>query len=69
MTLPCPNDAKNLLRHAIESDDVSAAEATIRAHPELLNRPDSCPAVTLARTVAMAERLLALGSDIEAVSK
>lgn len=63
------NDAKNLLRDAIESDDVSAVEAVIRGHPELINSPDSRPAVTLARTVAMAERLLALGADLEAVSK
>jgi ankyrin repeat protein len=63
------DDAKNLLRHALELDDLSAAEAAIRAHPELLNSPDSRPAVTLARTVAMAERLLALGGNIEDVSK
>jgi ankyrin repeat protein len=63
------NDARNLLRHALESDDVSAVEAAIRAHPELLSSPDSRPAVTLARTVDMAERLMALGGDTEAVSK
>jgi ankyrin repeat protein len=63
------DDAKNLLRNAIELDDVSAVEAAIRAHPQLLNTPDSRPAVTLARTVDMAKRLLALGGDTEAVSK
>src|SRR5260221_2353096 len=63
------DDAKNLLRHALELDDVSAAEAVIRAQPQLLNSTDSRPALTLARTVHMAERLLALGGDLDAVTK
>ena len=64
------DEIKKRLRHALESNDVPAVEAAIRAHPELLTTPqDSRPAVTLARTVDMAKLLLALGADIEAVSK
>jgi hypothetical protein len=69
MILPMFNDAKNRLRRAFESNDVSEVEAAIREKPELLNGPDSRPAMTLARTVDMAERVLALGGDLEAVSK
>ena len=63
------NDARNLLRRAFDSNDFAAVEAALRAHPELLNNPDCRPPVTMTRTVEMAEHVLALGGDIEAVSK
>jgi ankyrin repeat protein len=63
------NDPENLLRHAIESCDVAGVEAAIRAHPEILNGPDSRPAVTFARRVDMAQRVLALGADLDTVGK
>ncbi len=54
---------------ALEADDFTSAEALIREHPELLNAPRERPAVTLARTVAMAELLLSRGADVEAVGQ
>jgi ankyrin repeat protein len=63
------DDAENLLRRAIQSDDVAEVEAVVRAHPVLLNRPNSRPAVTFARSADMAERVLTLGTDLEMVGK
>ena len=62
-------DAKILLRQAFDTNDFCAVEKTLRAHPELLNGPDSHPAVVMARTVEMAGQVLALGTDIEAVGR
>jgi ankyrin repeat protein len=53
----------------LESDDVAAIDALIHDHPNLLNAPNVRPAVTAARSIAMAERLLSLGADVEAASK
>src|ERR1043166_4652229 len=58
---------RNLLIRALESDDVAAIDALVRAHPGLLNAPKVRPAITAARSVATAERLLRLGADVEAV--
>jgi ankyrin repeat protein len=58
-----------LLIRALEGDDVAAMEALVHEHPELLNAAKQRPALTLARSVAMAERLLALGADVEAAGK
>jgi ankyrin repeat protein len=54
---------------ALESDDVAAISALIQDHPVLLNAPNVRPAVTAARSIATAERLLSFGADIEAVSR
>jgi Ankyrin repeats (many copies)/Ankyrin repeat len=64
-----PEQPHTLLKRALEADDIAAAEALIRAHPDLLNAANARPAITGARSVAVAERLLALGADVEAVSK
>jgi ankyrin repeat protein len=61
--------ARALLVRALEADDLAAAEALIHEHPDLLNAAKERPAVTLARSAAMAERLLNLGADIEAAAK
>ena len=53
---------------ALENDDTAVIEALMHDHPELLNTPKVRPAVTAARSVATAERLLGLGADLEAVS-
>src|SRR5215472_290 len=60
---------RTLLIRALEADDIVSIETLIRDHSELLNAPNVRPAVTAARTVATAERLLSLGADIGAVSK
>jgi ankyrin repeat protein len=54
---------------ALESDDVVAVEALLRDQPGLLNAPKVRPAVTAARSVATAERLLSLGAHVEAVGE
>jgi ankyrin repeat protein len=64
-----PENTCDLLRRALESDDVSSVEAIVLAHPELLSGGNVRPPVTAARSVAMAERLLSLGADVEAVGK
>jgi ankyrin repeat protein len=64
-----PEQPYILLKHALEADDIVAAEAVIRAHPDLLNAPNARPAVTGARSVATADRLLSLGADVAAVGK
>src|SRR5436190_13358386 len=64
-----PDNDRNFLCRAIESDDVSAVEAGVFAHPELLNAVGTRPPVTFARSVVMAERLLSLGADVEAAGK
>src|SRR5579862_5879367 len=62
-------DAQNLLGRALDAGDVSAVDAAILAHPELLNCPSSRPVVTMARSVDMAGHILALGADIDAVGR
>jgi hypothetical protein len=62
-------EPRTFLIRALESDDVAAIDALIHDHPNLLNAPNVRPAVTAARSVATAERLLSLGADVEAVSK
>jgi ankyrin repeat protein len=64
-----PDQPRTLLIRALESDDVAAIDALIHDHPSLLNAPNVRPAVTAARSIATAERLLSLGADVEAVSK
>ena len=54
---------RTLLIRALEADDVVSIEALIRDHSELLNALNVRPAVTAARTVATAERLLSLGAE------
>jgi ankyrin repeat protein len=44
-------------------------DALIHDRPDLLNDPKTRPAIAFARSVATAERLLALGADVEAVTK
>jgi ankyrin repeat protein len=56
------------LIRALENDDTAVIEALMHDHPELLNTPKVRPAVTAARSVATAERLLGLGAHLEAVS-
>jgi ankyrin repeat protein len=58
-----------LLIQALEADDFTSAEALIHEHPELLNAPRERPAVTFARSVAMAELLLSRGASVEAVGQ
>ena len=58
-----------LLIQALETDDSTSAEALILEHPDLLNAPRERPAVTFARTPALAELLLNRGADVEAVGK
>ncbi|GEM_PF-1435731 len=64
-----PDDPHNLLYRALESDDISSVEAVVREHPKLLNPANARPPVTAAHSVAMAERLLSLGAEVEAVGK
>jgi hypothetical protein len=64
-----PDQPRNLLIRALKSDDLAAIDALIHDHPDLLNAPNERPAVTLARSVATAERLLSLGADVDAVGK
>ncbi|PYT18907.1 MAG: hypothetical protein DMG59_02455 [Acidobacteria bacterium] len=59
---------RTLLIRALESDDFAAIEALLDDHPGLLNAPNVRPAVTAARSIATAERLLSMGADVEAVS-
>jgi ankyrin repeat protein len=58
-----------LLIRALEANDVAAIEALIHDHSGLLNAPNLRPAVTAARTIATAERLLGWGADTGAVGK
>ena len=60
---------RTLLIRTLEADDLAAIDALIREHPDLLNAPQARPVVTLARSTAMAERLLSLGADLEAAAK
>jgi ankyrin repeat protein len=62
-------EPRSLLMHALEANDVAAIEALVQDHPNLLNAPNGRPAVTAARDVATAERLLSLGADVGAVGK
>jgi hypothetical protein len=63
-------DDKTLALHRdIEADDVAAAEGIARGQPELLKSANCPPFLARARSVAMAERLLALGAEVEAVNK
>src|SRR5581483_5439926 len=66
--MPQTETPNHLLARALESDNISAIETLVRDHPGILN---ACgrPAVTRARTLPTAERLLALGADLEVVSK
>jgi hypothetical protein len=64
-----PNQPRILLTRALESDDLAAIDALVREHPALLNAPNMVPAITAARNVATAERLLNLGADVEAAGK
>ena len=63
------SDNRTELRRAIEADDLPGAERIAVGQPDLLNCANGQPLVTRARSVAMAERLLALGAEIGAVSK
>src|SRR5215472_10728387 len=63
------NEVRNLLRRAVKAEDISAAEALIRDHPGLISEPDTRPLLTFARTASMAERLMALGADVEMVNQ
>ena len=60
---------RTLLIRALESDDVAAIDALVREHPSLLNAPNVRPAITAAKSVTTAERLLSLGADVEAVGR
>src|SRR5262249_49167072 len=51
------------------SDDIAAIDALVRDHPVLLNAPNVRPAVTAARSIATAERLLSLEAGVDAVGK
>src|SRR5438105_15209403 len=62
-------EPRSLLMHALEANDVAAIEALVHDHPNLLNAPNGRPAVTAARNVATAERLLSMGADVGAVGK
>src|SRR5260370_619183 len=64
-----PDQPRALLIRALESDDVAAVDALVHDYPDLLNAPNGRPAVTAARSVATAERLLSLGADVEAVGQ
>ncbi|HEV3201326.1 MAG TPA: ankyrin repeat domain-containing protein [Bryobacteraceae bacterium] len=64
-----PDQPRTLLLCALESDDLAAIEALIHDHPDVLNAANERPAVTLARSVATAKRLLSLGADVDAVGK
>jgi hypothetical protein len=63
-----PDQLRGDLIRALENDDVPVIEALIHDHPDLLNASKVRPAVTAARSLATAERLLGLGADLEAVS-
>ncbi len=58
--------ARKLFIAAIETGDGARVDEMVRANPELLNAKDVRPAVTFARDVGMAERLLKLGADAKA---
>src|SRR5260221_2164140 len=64
-----PDQPRTLLTRALESDDIAAIDALLREHPTLLNAPNVRPAITAARSVTTAERILNLGADVEAVGK
>jgi len=64
-----PASIHELLRRALELDDVAQVEALVRAHPELLNPANCRPPVTAARSIVMAEHLLSLGADVKIVSQ
>jgi hypothetical protein len=68
MVLCMSDQLHNDLIRALENDHVAVIEELIHDHPDLLNSPTVRPAVTAARSVATAERLLGLGADLEAVS-
>ncbi len=61
-----PDQPRTLLIRALEADHVDTIDALIREHPSLLNTPNVRPAITAARSIATAERLLSLGADVEA---
>jgi hypothetical protein len=63
------SDNRTELRRAIEADDLPGAEKIAVRQPDLLNCASGQPLITRAQSVAMAERLLALGAEIGAVSK
>jgi hypothetical protein len=63
-----PDQLRGDLIRALENDDVPVIEALIHDHPDLLNASKVRPAVTAARSVATAERLLGLGTNLETVS-
>jgi ankyrin repeat protein len=58
-----------LLRRALELDDIAQVEALVRAHPEFLNLANCRPPVTAARSIAMSKHLLSLGADIKVVGQ
>src|SRR5713101_6754662 len=64
-----PDQPRTLLMHALESDDIAAIDALLHDHPNLLNAPNVRPAVTTARSISTAARLLSLGADVEAAGK
>jgi ankyrin repeat protein len=57
------------LRRSIEADDLEAAEKIALRGPALLNCDKGQPLLSRARSVAMAERLIAAGGKIESITK
>jgi ankyrin repeat protein len=64
-----PAQPRNLLIRAVESGDIAAIDALTRAHPHLMNAPNTRPPLLAARSVAIAEHLLSRGANIESVSR
>ena len=63
------DDLRTQLTQALKADDIPAVEALIQDHPDLLNDRNRRPALTVAESVAMAERLLGLGAELALVSQ
>ena len=64
-----PNEFHTLLIRAVEAGDIPAIAALAHDHPDVMNAPHLRPAITVARNRATAERLISLGSNLEAVAK
>jgi ankyrin repeat protein len=64
-----PDNIQQLLRRAIESDDVDSVATLLRSNPQLLNPASARPPLAAAKSVRMAERLLSLGADVKAVGQ
>src|SRR5438552_1710288 len=63
------NESRALLNRALTADDINAIEELIRGNPSLLDDAKQRPALTLARSVTTAERLLKLGASIDAAGR